>query len=221
MKLQRLGGYAAIASAPVFASMALLVLQLGKHFGSLNDPARFKAAVSAAAVYFCAVPILLIVNIILWQIMFFTLYECLRNRAPQLTRIFLIAASSATALSIAAALVTFGTTQMSLQPMVPIQDVADYMKINEIVEGALMMAGAHFYGWAFLLTGWAILRAHLFSKIPGWLFVAAGLLCIPGFIFYRPALVGRVIATLTAVWIGIALLREKQLQSALEKTAVS
>jgi hypothetical protein len=52
MKLQKLGGYAAIGSAALFVFVMVLRLQLGKHASSMDDPT---ALVSSAPVNFYAV----------------------------------------------------------------------------------------------------------------------------------------------------------------------
>ena len=224
MKLQRLGGYGAIGSASLFAGVMVLMLQLGKRFSSLDDPTKFMAAVSTAPVHFYAFYLLLIVQFILWQIMFLALHERMQVKAHQLTRIAVIAASAGTVLAVAFAVMQAETIRKIVQHMAPMQD-ATYRAFREI-GGGLALTALHFYGWAGLLVGWAILRTRPFSTIPGWLLVVAGLLEIGDFILAWLPLpnigaAAHLIDCVAAVWIGIALLRQKQPQSALEEMAVS
>jgi hypothetical protein len=218
MKLQRLGGYAAIASAFGVAAYVLLVTA-GINI-DLSDPAKFMAAVSAAPVSFYALCVLQAVRFTLWQIMFFALHERMQNKTPQLAHTSLIAASAGTVLLIAVAVLYFNTIRIVLQHRIPMQDVAAYRAIDAIA-GGLIFTTAHFYGWAFLLMGFAILRARDFSAILGWLFAVTGLVGLPAFIYLPLTAVFLLMICVVSVWIGIALLRQKQPQSALEEMAVS
>jgi hypothetical protein len=224
MKLQRLGGYGAIGAAFLFACVIVLMLQLGQRFGSLDDPARFTTAVSTAPVAFYAFYLLLIVQFILWQIMYFALHERMQIKAPQLTRIAVIAASAGTVLAVVFAVMQAETIRKIVQHIVPMQETA-FRAFREI-SGGLALPALHFYGWAGLLIGLAILRTRPFSATPGWLLVVAGLLEIGDFILAWLPLpnigaAAHLIDCVAAVWIGIALLRQKQSQSTSEKMAAS
>jgi ABC-type Fe3+-siderophore transport system permease subunit len=182
------------------------------------------AAVSTAPVHFYAFYVLLIVQFILWQVMFFALHERMQNKAPQLTRIAVIAASAGTALAVTFAVMQAETIRKIVQHIVPMQDAA-YRVFREI-SGGLALPALHFYGWAGLMIGCAIVRTRPFSVIPGWLLVGAGLLEICDFLYawlHLPNIgaVGHLIDCIAAVWIGIALLRQKQPQRALEEMAAS
>jgi hypothetical protein len=222
MKLQRLGGYSAIASASLFGCVIVLMIQLAIRFGSVNDPTAFMAAVSTAPVVFSTFYVLLIIQFILWQIMYFALHERMQNKAPQLTRIAVIAASAGTALAVTFAVIQAETIRKSFQHMVPMQEAA-YPEFHE-VGGGLALTALHFYGWAGLLIGLAIVRTRPFSAIPGWLLVVAGLLEIGDFLFAWLPLpnigaAAHLIDCVAAVWIGIAMLRQKQPPSAWEEIA--
>jgi hypothetical protein len=210
MKLQRIGGYAAIAS--VFGVAAYIVLgNLGINI-DLSDPAKFMAAVSAAPVNFYALCVIQVVRFTLWQIMFIALYECVQNKTTPLARTSLIAASAGAAGLIMVAILYFNTIRIVLQHRIPIQDVAAYRAVDAIA-GGLIFATAHFYGWAFLLMGCAMLRTRAFSTILGWLFAAAGLFGLLGFIYLPLTAVFLLMICVVSAWAGIAMLRQKQPQA--------
>jgi hypothetical protein len=182
------------------------------------------AAVSTAPVNFYAVNILHTVHFIFWQILFFSLHERIQNKAPRLTRIALIAASAGTAFIVAGFIIQFAMIRMTSRHIVPVQDFAAYRSMISAIVNGLIFSAFHFYGWAGLLMGWAIVRVRPFSAIPGWLFVVTGIVCILAFMLEAVPNIGpisHIIASIAAVWIGIALLRQKQPQPALEEMAAS
>jgi hypothetical protein len=218
MKLQRLGGYAAIASVFEVAAYVVFV-SMGINMG-LSDPVKFMAAVSSAPVAFYTLCLLQTIRFTLWQTMFFALHECVQNNTPQLARMSLIAASAGTAGLITVAVLYFNTIRIVLQDRIPMQDIAAYRAVDAIA-GGLIFTTAHFYGWAFLLIGFAIIRARAFSNILGWLFVVTGLFGLLGFIYLPLTAVFLLMICVVSIWTGIALLRQKQPQSALEKMSAS
>jgi hypothetical protein len=225
MKLQRLGGYAAIVSALVFAPMIVLSLQLEKQFGSLEDPAKFMAAATTAPFNIGAFNALFIAHFILMLVSNFALCECVRNKAPRLARMAVIASSAGTAFLIATSIVYLNNVRITFQHAVPLQDFAGFASTMNAIAVGLTQTGIHCYGWAALLMGWAILQTRLFSAILGWFSVLLGLLAIAHFmLIWFPSLITAALHPLVCVatlWIGIALLRQKQLQPALEEMAVS
>jgi hypothetical protein len=152
--------------------------------------------------------------------MFFALQERIQNKAPQLTHISLIAASAGTAILVAFGIFHFDNVRIALQHMVPMKVVEARWTFIAAYE-ELRMAASHFYGWAFVLMGCAILRVRPFSVGLGWLFVVSGVLNILGFMFFYLEAIGHLSAYAAAVWTGIAMLRQKRPQSALEEMAVS
>jgi hypothetical protein len=218
MKLQRLGGYAAIASVFEVAAYVVLV-SMGINI-DLSDPVKFMAAVSAAPVSFYALCVLQIVRFTLWQIMFFALHERVQNKTPQLARMSLITVSAGTAGLITVAVLYFNTIRIVLQHRIPMQDVAAYRAVDAIA-GGFIFTTAHFYGWAFLLMGFAIIRVRTFSAILGWLFAVTGLLGLLGFIYLPLTAVFLLMICVVSVWIGIAMLRQNHPQPALDEIAVS
>jgi hypothetical protein len=205
MKLQRLGGYAAIASICVYIVLIAFANLRLKHFGDLSDPLKAMAARSAASADFYVINLLYIVSYLFWLILTFALHERMQTNAPHLTRFALIAASAGTAAAIIEAMISTKGIGMIL----PTQDVSAYRALEAIIAGLNYMEG-HAYGWVCLLIGCAVLKTRAFSKIPGWLFLLAGALWIPrssiptglGFL----SLISWLFCFISIVWFGIAML---------------
>jgi hypothetical protein len=221
MKLQRFGGYAAIAFVLGAVAYLLLLSQLTRHVvGYVSDPTKFRDLVSTAPVGFYALTLLIVIIFSLQQIMFFALNERMQNKAPQLTLISLIASSVGTAILVAFGIFYFDNIRIALQHGVPEKIIE--ARWTFLANGDLLiMAAGHFYGWAYLLMGWAILRVRPFSTLLGCLFVITGLLNILGFMLSYFNAAGHLCSFAAAVWTGIAMLRQKQPQSALEEMAAS
>jgi hypothetical protein len=96
MKLQRLGGYAAIASV----CFTIIYVIVRGPLADLMDAEKTMAASSAAPAHFVALELLYSIGSILAFIMFLALHERMQANAVYLTHIMLIAAS----VSIAAAI---------------------------------------------------------------------------------------------------------------------
>ncbi len=221
MKLQRFGGYAAIAYVFGVAAYLLLRGQLVKHAsGDISDPSKFRDLVSTAPVGFYAVGILTVIIFSLLQIMFIALNERMQNKSPQLTLISLIVSSAGTAILVAVGIFSFDGIRIALQHGVPEKIFEARMAFSANYD-LLIMAAGHFYGWAFLLMGLAILRVRPFSTILGWLFVVTGVLNITGFMLSYLNAAGHLISFVAAVWTGIAMLRQKLPQPASKEMAVS
>jgi hypothetical protein len=221
MKLQRFGGYAAIASVLVAVAGLLLLSQLTKNVvGGVSDPSKFRDLVSTAPIGFYAYTLLLVIYCILLQIMFIALHERMQNKAPQHTLISLIAFSAGNAVMVAIGIFYFDTIRIVLQHGVPEKIIeARFTFFGNFAE--LRMVASHFCGWAFLLMGWAILRVRPFSTLLGCLFVITGLLNIMGFMLRYFEMAGHLCMFVASVWTGIAMLRQKLPQPVMEEMAIS
>ena len=101
MKLQRFGGYAVFASWIAFIAYAKLLSIV--HIEPIT-----MAALSSARneINLCA--LLLLISMVLLLVSFVALHERMRVDAPCLARLMLIAASTATAMTIAESSICFG-----------------------------------------------------------------------------------------------------------------
>jgi hypothetical protein len=216
MKLQRLGGYAAIAAvcADIAAFVPTILIQ--RRFGDVSDPVKIMAAYSAAPGYGQAIALLLIICYILLLIWVFALHEHMKADAPYLTRAMLIAMSAAAAAIIAWSVVWI----KGIGIIAPARDISAYRAFDAITTGILVMGG-HLSGWTCMLIGCAILRTRALSRIPGWLIFLTGVLWIPRFMVPQIGLIVDPLSLIACVWVGIALIRQKQSQPGFKEMAAS
>jgi hypothetical protein len=219
MKLQKLGGYAAIAS--VCFSIIYEIVQ-----GPLTDfvdATKGMAALSASPTHVVVLSLPGIIAGILYLVMFLALHERMQADAPYLTRIMLIAASAKLVVSIIG---TIGILIGAILIVVPAQDVSAFRALSAVGFGLYIMR-YHIHGWACLLLGCAILKTRSFSRILGWLFLLTGIVYMPATIVPQPLqgslllVTAALLSVVATVWIGIALLRHKRPQPAAKTMAVS
>ena len=212
MKLQKIGGYSAIAAICAYVVSAYIYNRFGLH----GDPVQAMDAYSAVPVLSSAGLLFLTAAYILCLVYFLALHERMHVDAPYLTRVMLIAASVAAAFGIIETIVWV----KGMQQIAPTRDVSAYNAFNAIFLG-LHNADAHAIGWAILFGGWAILKTRAFSRILGSLSLAAGLLWIPAFIISHIADIATYLLCAASIWIGIELLRKKSILSTDRKIAAA
>jgi hypothetical protein len=213
MKLQRLGGYAAIGT--ICAYLAAVGVVLSKIGFDISDPAKAMTALLAAPAFSYVLLLLLIASYLLLFIMAFALQEHMQANAPHLTRLMMIAASVAVAMQIAGAIIWVRGIGM-IDP----QNISVYRALEAITIG-LSFAAGHATAWTTLFIGCAILRTRAFSQVLGWLFLVIGILWLPRFIVPQLGDIIDPLSCVAFVWIGIALLKQKQPQSAAKELAAS
>lgn len=198
MKLQKLGGYAAV--------LAIVELTIGWSLvgGDLNNPVKLYVS--------C---IVFIVWSILLLITFLALHERMRNESPHLTRIMLIAGSVGAAFQIACSIIIIGGIGLPTQDLPP---------VFWTIATGFHNTATHAIGWTCLFIGLAILRTRAFSRVLGWLFSVLGIWWIPTHVMVHPPLLilkalDHLLCGVCFVWIGIALLRQKQPQPAAKAMA--
>jgi hypothetical protein len=208
MKLQKLGGYAALGSLVIIFIQRVFTKPVGYEY--VRDPVKAMNAYSAAPVGFLAYCFLGIVWPLLLAILYFALYERMHAKAPSLTRLMLFALSISISMLIVPAIV-WSTTVNSI---VQAQDASAFRTMEAVAMG-LNSTGNFASGLLFLVVGFAILKTETLSKIPGWLYFMGGILFIPTS-FINPAnpIVNarHLLPTLAVIWICTALLRDKQPQ---------
>jgi hypothetical protein len=217
MKLQKLGGYAAIVSVCffiVYASANIIVFQ---RFGDLSDPAKMMSAALTARNWIYATNLLNIACCTLAFILFMALHECMQANAPNLMRISLICMFFSAAMWITYSIAVIRGFYFFI---VPTQDISAIRPFYAMGFGLTEM-GYHTYGWASLLIGCAVLRSHAFSRVIGWLFLLEGILLMAETIAYMLGLISASASVIAIVWIGIAMLRQKPLQPSVKEMAAS
>ena len=213
MKLQKFGGYAAIASV-----CAYLIFML-KNPLSLTDPAKAMAALSSEPVAYYVSQLIFIAGTILGLIAVLALNERMQDNAPHLTRIATIAAF----IGAAAAIVAGIAWTQAIVAIAPTKDVSAYRAFIAMTNSVWAFSG-HAFGWVGLLIGCAVLKTRAFPKTPGWLSLLTGIFWVRIPIPIKLGIAGFIpwiLYFVSSVWFGLALLRQKQPQSALKEMAVS
>ncbi len=220
MKLQKVGGYAAFVALFVYIADVVSVARV-RPLGDWSDPAKMMPALSAAHAIFYLTALLWAAAGILFLITFFALHERMQANAPQLTRAMLIAMSAATTIAIAELVINLKSVAM----IIPQQDMSAFRACWAVTQG-LHWAVGHVSAWAFLFLGCAVLKTRAFSRTLGWLCLITGILWLPNFFLLH---IGFALLTpifgltgfVAIVWIGIALIRQKQPQAVSKEIAAS
>jgi hypothetical protein len=208
MKLQRLGGYA------IFASWIAFIAYVKFASGVFIQPITTKtmAALSSARTEFYLCALFFLISYVLFLVPYAALHERMRADAPCLTRLMLIAASTATVIAIAES-----TILLKCFGMIIIQQDISAFRACLAVGNGLWFAVNHACGWATLFAGCAILKTRAFSRIVGVLSILSGIVWIPspfvveiGFSFIGPIIYA--LSGIGSIWIGIEMIRQKQFQ---------
>jgi hypothetical protein len=216
MKLQRLGGYAALASVCAYLAAVLLSMITLDHLGDLTDPAKMMKATSAAPGNLYAGYLLMVASYIFLLIMTLALHERMQSGAPYLSRLLVISASAATLMQFTEAIVFIRQAAIIAQT----QDISAWRALTAITDGLHFTAG-HLCAWTVLILGCAILRTRALSRILGWVLFVTGILWLPRFAVPQLGLVPALLSCVGAIWTGIALIRQKRIQPAANERAVS
>jgi hypothetical protein len=208
MKLQRLGGYAALASMCALLAAVLIFTVTLDRFGSPNDSVKKMMEITSAAPgNFYASYLLMVVCCIFGVIMALALHERMQSKAPYLTRLLVIAAAASAVMQITEAVIFIRQAATIAQT----QDISAWKVIMAITDG-LRFTGGNLSAWTMLLSGCAIIRTRALSRALGWMSTIAGILWLPRFAVPQLGLIPALLSCVVTIWIGIALLRGKQPQ---------
>ena len=207
MKLQRLGGYAAIAFVCVTLIGLAFMFRL-QRLGDLNDPIQAMTVISSSPVDFYFAYLLRLPLSILILITVLAINERMLADAPNLTRMATIAASITAALGILQTV----TQVFTIEQIVPTNDVSAYGALDTIAK-SMWAASGHTSGWISLLIGCAILKTRKFQKTPACLLILTGIFWIRLPIpleLGRLAIIPSISWCVSFLWLGIAMLRQTQ-----------
>jgi hypothetical protein len=211
MKLQKLGGWAAIAL------VCVIVIQVGVGGGMLRgmlstdfvDPVKMIMASQDSPVAFLVYALLGIMIAILTLLIALTLRERMRAEVPNIMSFVVITASVYFALYL--------TCQMSgifsSVFLVGNKDISAYRAFLFLHE-CLGYTAVHAWGWGLLMLGAAILKTHALPRILGYIMLAYGIVGIFQFAFaVSPLLqlgwgIWMSLGLIGNVWLGVVLLRK-------------
>ena len=206
MKLQRLGGYAAIASMCVY-TVIIVIWSLGlSRYPEINEPIKAMTVIPAIQGGLYTFCLLYVVCGLLSLILALALHERMQSKAPYLTRLLLIAVATSIVMQMASSVIWIRQGVEIAQA----QDISALRALMAITD-SLHSTAAHLLAWFYLLSGCAIIRTRALSRVLGWWLFVAGILWLPSFAVSQ--LDGTVLLICVGiVWTGIALLRGKQPQ---------
>jgi hypothetical protein len=214
MKLQKLGGFASIilvcAGLVAIGIAALTLPRLGLSlFGTVTDPVKVMAAYEASPITFRALQPFGLLFPIVFVVVALTLQERMRGKAPNVTRLAVIAASVSAALFLANTL--SGTSGML--SIASTKDISAYRAFR-LVQNGLSSAAFNAWGWALLLIGWAALKTNALPRLLSSIIVVCGAIAIISFAVQPiPDSVSLFIGLLNAagaVWLGVVLIRKPE-----------
>lgn len=212
MKLQRFGGYAALASVCAYLATVILFAITLDRGRDLTDPAKMMETTSAAPGNLYVGYLLMAASYIFILIMALALHERMQSGAPYLTGLLVIAAAAGTVMQIAETVIFIRQAATIAQT----QDVSAWRDLTAITDGLHFTAG-HLCAWTVLISGCAILRTRSLSRILGWVLFVTGILWLPRFAVPQLGLIPALLSCVGFIWTGIALLRGKQPHPVSEK----
>jgi len=216
MKLQRLGGYAAITALFLTIAYELFAIFLKSRTAFTDSPVKGMAAALAIPTEFHVLHLLPIVSSIIGFMWALALHERMQANAPYLTRAMLIAFSVYATMNIASNFIGFE----SIAVLAPMQDLSAFTAFISVI-GGLHNASNHAFGWYVVFIGCAVLKTHAFSRVIGWLFLLEGILLMAERIANVLGLISASASIIAIVWIGTAMIRQKQLQPTAKEIAAA
>ena len=222
MKMQKLGGYAAIAWICLMVVLSVIQLPLASRYGLTEqsaglNPAKVAAAYSGSPMTFRVVSVLEILLGILFLFIALGLHERMRAKAPNMMRLLIIAASVSCALGIAGVMIAI----RGLASMAGAADVSIYRPLL-VMQSGLSTASDHALGWVDLLIGVAAISTRALPRFIAYVFLVLGILTVIGFALPTVTgtagtvisiVVGFLIA-IAMIWLGIVMLREREMSPA-------
>jgi hypothetical protein len=214
MKLQKLGGWAAIISA--FAGIASFVLiqtimyqGVDRGPGTDIDPAKMMGAYHASPMAFRVFYILGVVSVIVGLLIALALQERMQSKAPHLMRLAVIAASASSALGLTACISGF----LRYTLIAGTGDASAYRSAL-VMFTCFTLTATNIWGWVLLLIGYSALRTRALPKILSYVILVDGIIEILQFVTFRTSLdapmgfADFVLVPMSMVWLGVVLIRK-------------
>ena len=222
MKLQKLGGYASIISVcAVVLTVGIAALTLAPRVGQPAfsttpvDPLKYMAAYDSSPNAFRVSQPFGVIMAVALVLVALALQERMRSKAPNLTRLAVIAASVAFALTLAGTLIVGA----GMPTIAHAKDVSAYRALTAVQNG-ISLAGLNAWGWALLFMGFAVLRTRALPRVLGYVCLICGILLAIGLVMPTiplPNIAGLVIVLATvalniigAIWLGVVLIQKQE-----------
>jgi hypothetical protein len=204
--LQKVGGYATLATGVLF--VAILVLQFGVlaplGVAGPDTPAdKVLAAAAKSTAPFLILDLITTAFSLTLVLGALAIRERLQAGAPNRMRIAVIAASVGSALFLASGITSFS----GFPPIVAANDLAAFRIMNAVTQG-LINAAIFAFGWTALLWAWAGLSTKELPTLLCYVLLLAGVVAVLSFIIPIFGLLGVVINVVWAFWLGYVLLMQ-------------
>src|SRR4030042_6082329 len=211
MKLQRIGGLAAVVYALLLVFFLVVVAVLFPRLGLVGpgdwgdfDPVKNITARTDSPSTFFSLDLGFLLLGIASILFVLALRERMEADTPNIMQIALIGASIACALYIAHGLIEI----VGFPSIITAKD-ASALRAGMAVTLGLGIAGSHALGWAFLLSGCAALKTAALPKMLACLLILNGIISIIVFAVPPVMLVGTIAAIVSSLWLGAVLLRSR------------
>ncbi len=219
MKIQRLGGYSAIAAICLVVLLLAIVLPFSRSHG-LNeqgaglDPEKVMAAYSSSPAVWSFASIMEILIAILGLLVVLGLHERMHNKAPNLMRLAVIAVSATCILSITNVLINLRVLSL----MKEVTDLSIYKPLLMFGNG-IEVAMNNFSGWVALLIGIAAISTKALPRFIAYVFFIIGILGVIRFLLptTTPGATGITIIivillfyVIAYIWLGIVMIRDSR-----------
>lgn len=216
MKMQKLGGWALIIMLCLTIVYVLIVMPLARQYGlneegAMSDPAKVMEAYSGSTATFrMLMPFGLVLGI-LYLLIAFGVQARMHSKAPNLMRLLVIAASIASALRLAAAMISIrGFESMAAAP-----DTSVFRPFLAMLNG-LDAAAGNAWNWVILLIAVGALVTCLLPRLLGYIILVCGILGIIEFMLptvtgtTQTALVIIVVAlnVISILWLAVLLIKK-------------
>ena len=218
MKLQKQGGYVSIVLAGIIIINIIILILLFRNFtqSEIYDPVKMMESYSIYTIVFRVYYALGILTGVLIVFIAFVLKERMKDSAPQLMRMAVVAASGYFVFAIAA--------EMSgIYRNIVLSEINDPAAFRSFLVLHECFAGASFnaLGWSFLFIGWSTLKTRAFSRILGYIMLVYGIaeIFVTVSIIEIAIPIGLLLGVLVFLWLGIVLLREQKPDQAAQETA--
>lgn len=219
MKMQKLGGYSAIAVICLVIILLVVALPYAAKYG-LNeegagqDPAKVLAAASGSPGTAMLASILQMAISILGLLIVLGLYERMHAKAANLTRIMIIAVSASCALSIIRVMI--GIRGRAL--MEGAADVSIFKPILMLQNG-LNAASTNIEGWVLLLIAFAAIATRALPRFVAYVFLVFGFLTVIAFLLPDITGTAGIVVSIIAgliwasayVWLGIVMIKGQEI----------
>ena len=215
MKMQKLGGYAAIASICLIVILLAVVLPFASRYGLTEqngglDPAKVVAAYSGSPITVWVAGVLEILVGILVLLVVLALHERMHAKAPNMMRLLISAASASCVLTITVVMIG-----IRMASMVGAADVSIY-KPFLVMQSGLSTASDNISGWVAFLIGVAAISTHALPRFIAYVFLVVGILRVIGFALPSGtsgmviSIVFGLLYAIAMIWLGIVMLREHE-----------